>query len=158
MWCGVERCLFGNGKELHFKKLMDFDTIGGKSNKNGVRFDLEAMHVNWLGLSLKCYLPKSENSLSYVWESLKGKISYCNIKRLMFSSGWRYYAEIVVSGAAPLKSFNGNIYDGIGSGVSTIAGVSEDACVLKNWLECNRYEKKFKRFLGGMDRSEESST
>ena len=97
VWCGVERCLFGNGKELHFKKLMDFDTIGGKSNKNGARFDLDAMYVNWLGLSLKCYLPKTENSLSYVWESLKGKISYCNIKRLMFSSGWRYYAEIVVA-------------------------------------------------------------
>ena len=79
VWCGVERCLFGNGKELHFKKLMDFDTIGGKSNKNGARFDLDAMYVNWLGLSSKCYLPKSENSLSYVWESLKGKISYCNI-------------------------------------------------------------------------------
>ena len=103
VWCGVERCLFGNGKELHFKKLMDFDTIGGKSNKNGARFDLDAMYVNWLGLSLKCYLPKSENSLSYVWESLKGKISYCNIKRLMFSSGWRYYAEIVVSGDAPTR-------------------------------------------------------
>ena len=38
-------------KELHFKKLMDFDTIGGKSNKNGARFDLDAMYVNWLGLS-----------------------------------------------------------------------------------------------------------
>ena len=51
-------------KSFIIKKLMDFDTIGGKSNKNGARFDLEAMHVNWLGLSLKCYLPKSENSLS----------------------------------------------------------------------------------------------
>ena len=48
VWCGVKRCLFGNGKELHFKKLMDFDTIGGKSNKNGARFDLDAMYVNWL--------------------------------------------------------------------------------------------------------------
>ena len=131
VWCGVERCLFGNGKELHFKKLMDFDTIGGKSNKNGARFDLDAMHVNWLGLSLKCYLPKSENSLSYVWESLKGKISYCNIKRLMFSSGWRYYAEIVVSGDAPTRVLIGTSTMGIDPGVSTIAGVSEDACVLE---------------------------
>ncbi len=24
VWCGVERCLFGNGKNLHFKKYMDF--------------------------------------------------------------------------------------------------------------------------------------
>ena len=52
VWNGVAKCLFGNGKNLHFKKYMDFDTIGGKSNKNGTRFDLDAMYVNWLGLSL----------------------------------------------------------------------------------------------------------
>ena len=122
---------------------MDFDTIGGKSNKNGARFDLEAMHVNWLGLSLKCYLPKSENSLSYVWESLKGKISYCNIKRLMFSSGWRYYAEIVVSGDAPTRVSIGISTMGIDPGVSTIAGVSEDACVLEELApNAIQYEEK----------------
>ena len=154
VWCGVERCLFGNGKELHFKKLMDFDTIGGKSNKNGARFDLDAMYVNWLGLSLKCYLPKSENSLSYVWESLKGKISYCNIKRLMFSSGWRYYAEIVVSGAAPTRVSIGTSTMGIDPGVSTIAGVSEDACVLEELApNAIRYEKKIQKISQRMDRS-----
>ena len=154
VWCGVERCLFGNGKELHFKKLMDFDTIGGKSNKNGARFDLDAMYVNWLGLSLKCYLPKSENSLSYVWESLKGKISYCNIKRLMFSSGWRYYAEIVVSGAAPTRVSIGTSTMGIDPGVSTIAGVSEDACVLEELApNAIQYEKKIQKISQRMDRS-----
>lgn len=30
VWCGVEKCLFGNGKALRFKRFMDFDTIGGK--------------------------------------------------------------------------------------------------------------------------------
>ena len=141
-------------KELHFKKLMDFDTIGGKSNKNGARFDLDAMYVNWLGLSLKCYLPKSENSLSYVWESLKGKISYCNIKRLMFSSGWRYYAEIVVSGAAPTRVSIGTSTMGIDPGVSTIAGVSEDACVLEELApNAIRYEKKIQKISQRMDRS-----
>ena len=52
VWCGVERCLFGNGKELHFKKLMDFDTIGGKSNKNGARFDLDAMWMQCMSIGL----------------------------------------------------------------------------------------------------------
>ena len=40
----------------------------------------------------------------------------------MFSSGWRYYAEIVVSGAAPTR---------VSIGTSTMGidpGVSEDAC------------------------------
>ena len=157
VWCGVERCLFGNGKELHFKKLMDFDTIGGKSNKNGARFDLDAMYVNWLGLSLKCYLPKSENSLSYVWESLKGKISYCNIKRLMFSSGWRYYAEIVVSGAAPTRVSIGTSTMGIDPGVSTIAGVSEDACVLEELApNAIQYEKKIQNLQKEIDALEQS--
>ena len=133
---------------------MDFDTIGGKSNKNGARFDLDAMYVNWLGLSLKCYLPKSENSLSYVWESLKGKISYCNIKRLMFSSGWRYYAEIVVSGAAPTRVSIGTSTMGIDPGVSTIAGVSEDACVLEELApNAIQYEKKIQKISQSMDRS-----
>ena len=159
VWNGVAKCLFGNGKNLHFKKYMDFDTIGGKSNKNGTRFDLDAMYVNWLGLSLKCYLPKSENSLSYVWESLKGKISYCNIKRLMFSSGWRYYAEIVVSGDAPTRVLIGTSTMGIDPGVSTIAGVSEDACVLEELApNAIQYEKKFKRFLRGWIAPEESVT
>ena len=111
VWCGVERCLF----------------------------DLDAMYVNWLGLSLKCYLPKSENSLSYVWESLKGKISYCNIKRLMFSSGWRYYAEIVVSGAAPTRVSIGTSTMGIDPGVSSM-------------------RRKFKRFLRGWIALEKSVT
>ena len=133
---------------------MDFDTIGGKSNKNGARFDLDAMYVNWLGLSLKCYLPKSENSLSYVWESLKGKISYCNIKRLMFSSGWRYYAEIVVSGDAPTRVSIGTSTMGIDPGVSTIAGVSEDACVLEELApNAIQYEKKIQKISQSMDRS-----
>lgn len=46
VWCGVEKCLFGNGKALRFKRFMDFDTIGGKSNKNGACFDSEAMMVS----------------------------------------------------------------------------------------------------------------
>ena len=42
----------------------------------------------------------------------------------MFSSGWRYYAEIVVSGAAPTRVSIRISTMGIDPGVSTIAGVS----------------------------------
>ena len=154
VWSGVAKCLFENGKGLHFKKYMDFDTIGGKSNKNGARFDRDTMYVNWIGLSLKCYLPKSENSVAYVWESLKGEISYCNIKRLMFSGGWRYYAEIVIRGNAPTRVSIGTSTMGIDPGVSTIAGVSEDACVLEELApNAIRYEKRIQKISQSMDRS-----
>ena len=108
---------------------------------------------------LKCYLPKSENSLSYVWESLKGKISYCNIKRLMFSSGWRYHAEIVVSGAAPTRVSIGTSTMGIDPGVSTIMAVSEDACVLEELARMqSSMRKKSKRFHRVWIAPEESVT
>lgn len=144
VWCGVEKCLFGNGKALRFKRFMDFDTIGGKSNNNGARFDSETMMVSWVGLSLKCFLPKSASSRSYVEESLKGTVCYCNIKRKMFSSGWRYYAEIILKEDAPAgKRPIGTSTMGIDPGVSTVAGVSETACVLEELApKAIRYEKK----------------
>ena len=43
VWAGVEKCLFSKGKDIHFKKFMDFDTIGGKSNLNGARLNTDTM-------------------------------------------------------------------------------------------------------------------
>ena len=73
----------------------------------------------------------------------------------MFSSGWRYYAEIVVSGAAPTRVSIGTSTMGIDPGVSTIAGVSEDACALEELApNAIQYEKKkFKKISQSMDRS-----
>ena len=88
IWAGVEKCLFSKGKDIHFKKFMDFDTIGGKSNLNGARLDTDTMTVSWLGLKLKCFLPKKASDRDYILESLDHKISYCTIKRMMFSNGW----------------------------------------------------------------------
>ena len=72
----------------------------------------------------------------------------------MFSSGWRYYAEIVVSGDAPTRVSIGTSTMGIDPGVSTIAGVSEDACVLEELApNAIRYEKKIQKISQSMDRS-----
>lgn len=159
VWCGVEKCLFGKGKVLRFKHFMDFDTIGGKSNKNGARFDSEAMMVFWVGLSLKCYLPKSAASRSYVAESLKGNVCYCNIKRKMFSSGWRYYAEIILKEDAPARKRPiGTSTMGIDPGVSTVAGVSETTCVLEELApEAIRYEREIQSLSQSMERSRRNS-
>lgn len=52
VWRGVEKVLFGNGKKLHFKKYRDFDTICGKTNTNGAKFDKSSMTVDWLQKSI----------------------------------------------------------------------------------------------------------
>ena len=66
VWRGVEKVLFGNGKQLHFKKNRDFTTISGKTNTNGAKFDKETLTVNWLGLSMLCKLPKREKDRQYI--------------------------------------------------------------------------------------------
>lgn len=101
VWAGVEKCLFSKGKDIHFKKFMDFDTIGGKSNSNGAKLNTDTMTVSWLGLELKCYLPKKTSDRDYILEALDHKISYCTIKRMMFSNGWRYYLVVTLDGDAP---------------------------------------------------------
>ena len=159
VWKGVEKCLFGNGKILHFKKYMEFDTVGGKSNLNGARYDSRTKTVSWLGLELKCYLPKRGESRDYVLESLDHKVSYCEIKRRMFESGWRYYAVVVLDGDAPKRDIQlPDASMGIDPGVSSVAGVSDNSCMLEELApECDKYEKEICRLSRSTDRSKRRS-
>lgn len=117
VWRGVEKVLFSNGKKLHFKKYMNFDTVCGKTNTNGAKFDKSSMTVNWLGLCLKCK-PISKND-PYKTEALSHDISYCEIKRMMFNNGWHYYVVLYLKGDAPKKLIKiGSNEMGIDPGVS----------------------------------------
>ena len=75
VWAGTREVLFGDGEDIHFKKYMDFDTIPGKSNTNGVKFDAAAFSINWLGLTIKCIPPRKAADAAYAAESLGHKIS-----------------------------------------------------------------------------------
>ena len=159
VWAGIEKCLFSKGKDIHFKKFMDFDTIGGKSNLNGARLNPDTMTVSWLGLKLKCYLPKKASDKNYILESLDHKISYCTIKRMMFSNGWRYYLIVTLDGDAPhweRKAKTGIM--GIDPGVSTIAAVSDTACILEELApDADVYEKQIHKLEQHMDASKRIS-
>lgn len=159
VWSGVEKYLFDNGKSIHFKKYMDFDTIGGKSNLNGAKFDKDTMTVSWIGLDLKCYLPKNADSRDYVMESMDHRISLCMIKRRMFDSGWRYYVVLVLEGDAPhRRQTAGTSTMGIDPGVSTVAGVSDTSCILEELApDSDRYDKQIAELLRHMDISRRAS-
>ena len=159
VWTGVEKCLFSKGKDIHFKKFMDFDTIGGKSNLNGARLNPDTMTVSWLGLELKCYLPKKASDRDYVLESLEHKISYCTIKRMMFSNGWRYYLAVTLDGNAPYRERKVKTgVMGIDPGVSTMAGVSDDKAVLKELAPKSKdYDKQIRKLQQKMDTSKRIS-
>ena len=158
VWAGVRKVLFGDGKDIHFKKHMDFDSISGKTNTNGVKFDKAAFSISWLGLTIKCRPPGKGADAAYVAESLNHKISYCEITRKMFPSGWRYYVTVYLDGDAPSKHRKtGNAARnlmGIDPGVSTAACVSGTAVFLEELApECKTYAGKIIKLQEKMDRS-----
>lgn len=152
---GVEKVLFGNGKWLHFKKYADFDTICGKSNKNGAKFHKETMSVEWLGLYIPCKLPKRDTDYDYMKESLSHDISYCEIERKMFNNGWHYYAVVYLKGDAPRRlDKTGTSIMGIDPGTSTVAGVSDTAVFLEELApRAKEYDRQIYKLQQKMERS-----
>jgi len=158
VWEGTQKVLYGNGKELHFKKFKDFDTICGKTNTNGIKFNKSNYSITWNGLNIRCKLPKDKD---YITEALDSDISYCELKRLMFPNGWHYYVNIYLKGDAPHKiKDTGSVYNttGVDIGTSTVATVSEDKVTLKELAPlCNKYNKKIQKTLKSMDISKRIS-
>lgn len=156
VWKGVAEVLYGNGKEIGFKKFSQFNTIGGKTNTNGVKFtkNNNGMSVRWLGLDIKCVLPRKSE---YIKESLDNKISYCEIERKMFPNGWHYYVIVYLKGDAPhkLKKVPGTENTtGLDIGVSTIAAVLDKSVMLAELApKCSEYNKRISKILCSMDAS-----
>lgn len=153
VWISVEKYLFGDGKRIGFKKFTNVNTIGGTSNLNGVRFNKETMSATWLGLMLS---PKLPNDISYINESLDNKISYCEVKRMMFNNGYHYYLVIYLDGKAPKKltNLNNDSKCGIDPGVSTVAAVSDKQLFLTELApKSKKYNKQISKLQGKLDRS-----
>lgn len=158
VWRGTEKILYGNGHELHFKKFRDFNTICGKTNTNGVKFYKNAYFIEWLGLNIKCRLPKNRD---YIIKALNSDISYCEIERKMFPNGWHYYVVIYLKGDAPHKlstAENNDSITGVDIGVSTVAAVSENEVILKELApRCKVYNRKIEKLQINMDISKRIS-
>lgn len=154
VWAGVSKVLFKDGKQVHFKKYRDFDTIGGKSPTNGVIFEKETLSIEWLGLSLNCIIPRQQKTWKYLVEALDAQISYCELERKMFPNGWHYYVKIVLRGDAPKKFIPGDSVMGIDPGTSTISAVSDTDVFLEELAkDAAKYEKKIFPLQQSMDRS-----
>jgi hypothetical protein len=120
VFAGIEKLLFGKGKSLHYKKRAAMSTISSKS-ANGAR--LKNDQVLFAGMSLKLIYNSDD---LYMQQSLNADLRYIDIKRLMFSDGWHYYAVLVLDGSAPLKhALGGNETIGIDPGVSSMACVGD---------------------------------
>lgn len=127
VWKSVDKYLFSNGKEIHFKKKEDVNSFEGKSNATGIRFKDGYVYTN--GLKLKTKYRKNDKYIKYALDN--HRIKYCRIKRIWHKHQYRYYVDLIMEGI-PNKTRNyGNQTLGIDIGPSTIAVVSDSECLLQ---------------------------
>ena len=158
LWNAYEKVIFGNGKEIHFKKYDALNSLEGKSNRSGIRF--RNNNIEWFGLKMPVVIDfKSQ----YEVEALKSKISYCRIKRKFIRNKYKFYLQLVFKGTPPVKidKNTGEVKRKIGKGdvgidigVSTVAYCSENTLKILELADRIRNTSAEKRrILRKMDRS-----
>ncbi len=157
VWKGAEKVIFGNGKDVRFKRFMDFDTIGGKTNAAGIRFDPKTLTVKYNGLDIPIKLPKNAKDRDMLLHDIQGDIRYCEIKRRMFNNGWHYYVVIILKADAHKRLLSHaklTERGGVDIGTSTVAFTSKEECCLRELAPRSvDYNRKIARIQRQLDRS-----
>lgn len=149
VWKSVDKYLFSNGKEIHFKKKQDVNSFEGKSNTTGIRFKDGYICTN--GLKLKTKYRKNDKYIKCALNN--DRIKYCRIKRRWHKHQYRYYVDLIMEGI-PNKTRNYGIQTlGIDIGPSTIAVVSDDECILQELAHnVNSIEQELRKLQRHRDR------
>ena len=153
VWKSTEACLFGNGKKIHFKKFKTLDSIEGKKNTSGIKFDKDHSVLKFRGMMIPVKIRKNDY---YAKEAIENEISYCRIIRKPFKTGYKYFLQIVLRGVPPIKpnriprQIKGNV--AIDIGPSTIAAIGEEDGLLEplspqSVKDCNKLIIKLSRRL-----------
>ena len=153
VYAGVEKVLYGNGKDVHFKKYQEMLTVASKS-WNGVQY-YDPLHTGYYKKTVKPVYPQEIYLLGehfevradwddpYIRKSLENGIRYVQVSREMFPSGWRYHVILYLEGEAPLKHTSTSGTAGIDPGISTEAVVFDGECVLAELApKCKDYNKR----------------
>ena len=164
IYTAIEEVLFGDGKELRFRRVDDFKTISSKS-MNGCHYS-DPLHpsqfkkdrvlyptgqIVWMDETIRVDIDWSD---PYVSLALDHEISYCEITRKMYSDGWHYYVILYLDGPAPVKHLAGNGTAGLDPGVSTMCICSDDALHMDELApKCKDYDRKIAVLQQKLDRS-----
>lgn len=166
VWKGVEKVLYSTGKQIHYKKWDEFLSFEGKKNTTGIIYKDGKVYINASpkrqnrGLILEVILPKNQNSDHWYYETsaLNDRTKYCRIVRKKFSTGWRYYVQLVQEGTPPLRHAVGTGRIGIDIGTSTVAAVSDTKCHLTELGEgIEVQDKKIRKMQRKLERSRRTS-
>lgn len=125
VWKSVQDYLFGNGKQVNFRRWDDMHTIGGKSASSGMTpvRDTEGriIAVKWH----KKIIPFARELNEYERQCLENELRFIDIEFLLFPDGYHYYPIFNLKGHVPLKHENSQGRGGLDPGTSTVAFDSE---------------------------------
>jgi len=119
-----QKLIFGNGKQLHFKKYGEFNSIEGKSNSTGIRYANN--YLIWNKLIIPVLIDKND---IYAQIALQDRIKYCRILRKLIRGKIKYYLQLTLEGIPPQKinkEIRNNGEVGLDIGISTLAIVSDN--------------------------------
>ena len=172
VWQAIEGLIFYKSKRVHFCKYGDFNTLIGKTNKQGIRFikigekvrrkPSEINKVVWCGREMSVKIRKTD---IYAQEVLATKkVKFCKIVRKLIKGRFKYYVQLVFDGVPPAKrnrdgSFRHkvdvNSRVGLDIGTTTLATVSEKSVSLEKLGDDEIVEinKEINRLHRKLDRS-----
>ena len=164
VWVAINTNLFGNGEKVHFKKKnIGLNSLEGKANRTGIRYNIENNLFLWNGLKIPTMLDINNN---YEINALRNKICFCRIKRKFVRGKYKYILQLVLEGIPPIKvdKSTGEIKNDIGQGkigidigTRTIAYVSDYNCELLELApRVQNIESQKRRIQRYMDRSKRS--
>ncbi|MDE7093636.1 MAG: transposase, partial [Oscillospiraceae bacterium] len=158
VWRAYDKFFYGNGKEIHYKRYGELNSLEGKSNSSGIRFKNST--ISWNGLEIPVRI---DNNNTYEQQALQNPIAYCRIIRKYVRNKYKYYVQIVFKGNPPVKIDEktgmtkhpvGTGDVGLDIGTSTIAIASQtDVKILELADKVQRLENEKRVILRKMDRS-----
>ena len=158
LWKAYDKLFFGNGECVHYKKYGTLNSLEGKTNKTGIRYNNG--NIVWKGLNIPVIIDKNND---YEQQAFKSDIAYCRILRKFIKNKCRYYVQIVFKGNPPIKvnKTTGEIKHSIGSGdvgldigTSTISiSSNSDVKIFELADKVHNIEKEKLLLLRKMDRS-----
>lgn len=158
VFSAIKKCLYGNGKEIHHKKLDTIHTVSAKSLKNGILLDTghESCHFGLKKKGIDChFIIKDYNEWAKnCYMKDKDRIKFCRLARKQFNAGYKYYIQLIIDGEPIQKHGCGEGKCGIDPGISTVAAMADDKCFLEVLAaDVARYNKDIVECQKAMERS-----
>lgn len=146
----VKEYAFGKRGRPRFKRFGDVDSVEGKTNATGIRWNRDAEVVTWSGLVLKALIDRRD---AWLAEALKAETKYCRLVRREIRGQVRWFAQLVQDGMSPERHPVRPGVVGIDVGPSTIAALSDCDAMLEQfcptvtqpWEEMRRIERAMDR-------------